>query len=82
MSKKTDREVIGLHIVDLKIILRHDTVRARKPWEALTGLANVSENQRPMAFHSCKPSGAERRYSAGLEQELLAVNTALRQWRC
>ena len=34
-----------------------------------------------MAFHSYKFSSAELNYPTG-EQELLAVITALRQWRC
>ena len=39
------------------------------------------QNQRPVAFHSYKISSAKRNYSSG-EQELLAVITVLRQWRC
>ena len=43
--------------------------------------AVLMQNQRPIAFHTYKLSDAERRYPVG-EQELLAVITALRQWRC
>ena len=43
--------------------------------------AVLPQNQKPIAFHSYKLSDAERRYPAG-EQELLAVISALRQWRC
>ena len=37
--------------------------------------------RRPIAFHSAKLSSAERNYPAG-EQELLAVISAIRKWRC
>jgi hypothetical protein len=37
--------------------------------------------RRPIAFHSAKLSGAERNYPVG-EQELLAVISALKKWRC
>ena len=43
--------------------------------------AVLLQNQRPVAFHSYKFSSAERNYPTG-EQELLAVVTASRQWRC
>ena len=43
--------------------------------------AVLLQDQRPVAFHSYKLSSAERNYPIG-EQELLAVITALRQWRC
>ena len=43
--------------------------------------AVLLQNQRPVAFHSYKLSSAECNYPAG-EQELLAVITGLRQWRC
>jgi len=43
--------------------------------------AVLLQNQRPVAFHSYKFSSAERNYGGG-EQELLAVMSALRQWRC
>ena len=43
--------------------------------------AVLLQNQRPVAFHSYKLSSAECNYPVG-EQELLAVITALRQWRC
>ena len=39
------------------------------------------QNQGPIAFHSYKLIEAEQRYPVG-EQELLAVITALKQWRC
>jgi hypothetical protein len=42
----------------------------------------ISGNPRkPLAFHSAKLSSAERNYPVG-EQELLAVFSALRKWRC
>jgi hypothetical protein len=37
--------------------------------------------RRPLAFHSAKLSSAEQNYPVG-EQELLAVVSALRKWRC
>ena len=37
--------------------------------------------RRPLAFHSARLSDAERNYPVG-EQELLAVISALRKWRC
>ena len=43
--------------------------------------AVLLQSQKPIAFHSYKLSDAERRYPGG-EQELLAVISALRQWRC
>lgn len=43
--------------------------------------AVLLQNQRPIAFHSYKLSEAEQRCPVG-EQELLAVITALKQWRC
>ena len=43
--------------------------------------ALLMQNKRPTAFHSDKLSDAERQYPVG-EQELSAVITALRQWRC
>ena len=43
--------------------------------------AVLLQNQKPIAFHSYKLSNAQWRYPAG-EQELLAVISALRQWRC
>jgi len=43
--------------------------------------AVLLQNQKPIAFHSYKLSDAERRYRGG-EQELLAVISALKQWRC
>lgn len=43
--------------------------------------AVLLQNQKPIAFHSYKLSDAERRHPAG-EQELLALISALRQWRC
>ncbi len=43
--------------------------------------AVLLQNQRPVAFHSYKFNSAERNYGGG-EQELLAVISALRQWRC
>ena len=39
------------------------------------------QNEKPIAFHTYKLNDAEQRYPVG-EQELLAVITALRQWRC
>ena len=39
------------------------------------------QNQLPIAFYSYKLSNVERRYPVG-GQELVAVITALRQWRC
>ena len=43
--------------------------------------AVLLQNQKPIAYYSYKLSDAERRYPVG-EQELLAVITALKQWRC
>ena len=43
--------------------------------------AVLLQYQRPVAFHNCKSSSAERNYGGG-KQELLAVISALRQWRC
>jgi hypothetical protein len=43
--------------------------------------AVLMQNKTPTAFHSDKLSNTERRYPVG-EQELSAVITALRQWRC
>ena len=43
--------------------------------------AVLLQNQRPIAFHSYKLCDAEQRYPVG-EQELLAVISALKQWRC
>ena len=43
--------------------------------------AVLLQNQRPVAFHSYKLNSAGRYYGGG-EQELLAVISALRQWRC
>jgi hypothetical protein len=37
--------------------------------------------RRPLAFHSARLSSAERNYPVG-EQELLAVISALKKWRC
>jgi hypothetical protein len=37
--------------------------------------------RRPLAFHSARLSSAERNYPVG-EQELLAVVSALKKWRC
>jgi len=43
--------------------------------------AVLLQNQKPIAYHSYKLKEAELRYPVG-EQELLAVITALKQWRC
>ena len=43
--------------------------------------AVLLQNQKPIAFHSYKLCDAEQRYPVG-EQELLAVVSALKQWRC
>ena len=43
--------------------------------------AVLLQNQKPIAYHSYKLKDAELRYPVG-EQELLAVITALKQWRC
>ena len=42
---------------------------------------DASATKRPIAFHSARLSDAERNYPVG-EQELLAVISALRKWRC
>ena len=44
-------------------------------------LTDPSKPLRPLAYHSAKLSPAERNYPVG-EQELLAVISALRKWRC
>lgn len=43
--------------------------------------ASDPATRRPIAFHSARLSDAERNYPVG-EQELLAVISALRKWRC
>ena len=43
--------------------------------------AVLLQNQRPVAFLSYELSDAERRHPPG-QQELLAVISALKQWRC
>jgi hypothetical protein len=50
------------------ILMQHD--------ESLPG-----NPRRPLAFHSARLSSAERNYPVG-EQELFAVISALRKWRC
>ena len=42
---------------------------------------DASATKRPIAFHSARLSDAKRNYPVG-EQELLAVISALRKWRC
>ena len=44
-------------------------------------LTDPQKPLRPLAYHSAKLSDAERNYPVG-EQELLAVISALRKWRC
>jgi len=45
--------------------------------------AVVLQNQRLVAFHSYKFNFADRSYGGGEQlQQVLAVITALRQWRC
>ena len=76
---------------DLKHALTHAPVLALPnpdlPFEVVVDASGFGcgavllQNQRPVAFHSVKFSSAERNYPAG-EQELLAVISALRQWRC
>jgi hypothetical protein len=41
----------------------------------------IGSPRRPIAFHSAKLSSAERNYPVG-EQELLAVISAIKKWRC
>ena len=58
-----------------------------KPYEAVFDASSFDlgavllQNQKPIALHSYKLCDAEQRYPVG-EQELLAVISALTQWRC
>ena len=75
----------------LKYCLNHAPVLAlpdpKLPFEVVVdacdfgSAAVLLQKQRPVAFHSCKFSSAERNYPIG-ERELLAVITALRKLRC
>ena len=75
----------------LKYCLSHAPVLAlpdpKLPFEVVVDACDFGcgavllQKQRPVAYHSYKFSSAECNYPIG-ERELLAVITALRQWRC